>query len=240
MDLKEIFRKNKLSIIMSIVTLLIGIILYYSMGIGLPFKEGLIVFLSSFLPFFVFLIITIVFCCFKEKVKKVFKIISIILCPMLLFYYFITLFLCLALSSMHPITDIKYYNHYVSGELLKVFPKKIPKDVKNVEFYHSTGFLQGGVDYYLYYIDEDMTKEEFNDKYKDMAIWIGYKDEYTEKDGLFAGLFTYMTDYENENDYLIYLIEGNCDSSGYCNHGNLLAVAFNEKTNEVIFRSGTW
>ena len=31
-----------------------------------------------------------------------------------------------------------------------------------------------------YYIDKDMTKNKFDEKYKDKAIWIGHKDEYTD------------------------------------------------------------
>ena len=86
-----------------------------------------------------------------------------------------------------------------------------------------------------------MTKEKFDKEYKNKAIWIGHKEEYTEKEGLLSRVFTYTPSYyKNENDYIIYLIEGRCDDSGYCNHGDFLISAFNEKTNEVIFSSGEW
>ena len=86
-----------------------------------------------------------------------------------------------------------------------------------------------------------MTKENFDKEYKNKAIWIGHKEEYTEKEGLLSRVFTYTPSYyKNENDYIIYLIEGRCDDSGYCNHGDFLIAAFNEKTNEVIFSSGEW
>lgn len=240
--IKEIFKYSKLSIIMCIITLLIGIWFYSSTAIGIPIKEKLIIFLASFIPFFIFLIITILSYHFKERYKKIFKIISIILSLLLVFYYFVALFVCVLLSATNPVTDSKYYNYYVTGERLeKVFPAKIPSNAKNIEFYYAPGILQGGTNYSLYYIDDSMTKEKFDKEYKNKAIWIGYKEEYTEKEGLLSGAFAYTPAYyENENDYIIYLIEGRCDDSGYCNHGDFLIAAFNEKTNEVVFRSEQW
>lgn len=240
--IKEIFKYNKLSIIMCIITLSIGVLFYSSTAIGIPIKEKLIIFLASFIPFFIFLIITIFSYHFKERFKKILKAISIILSLSLIFYYFIALFVCMALAAMNPVTDTKYYNYYVTGESLeKVFPAKIPSNAKNIEFYYAPGILQGGTNYSLYYIDDSMTKEKFDKNYKNKAIWIGYKDEYTEKRGLLSGAFAFTPAYyKNEDDYIIYLIEGRCDDSGYCNHGNFLIAAFNEKTNEIVFRSEQW
>ena len=42
--IKEIFKYNKLSIIISIITLLIGILIYIQTAIGIPIKENLIIF----------------------------------------------------------------------------------------------------------------------------------------------------------------------------------------------------
>lgn len=160
----------------------------------------------------------------------------------MVFYYFIALFVCALLSVTNPVTDSKYYNHYVTGERLeKVFPEKIPSNAKNIEFYYAPGILQGGTNYSLYYIDDSITKEKFDKEYKNNAIWIGHKEEYTEKEGLLYGVFAYTPAYfENENDYIIFLIEGRCDDSGYCNHGDFLIAAFNEQTKEVVFRSEQW
>jgi len=240
--IKEIFKYNKLSLIMSIITLLIGIWFYSSTAIGLPFKAKLIIFLANFIPFIIFLLITILSYSFKEKYKTNFKILSIMLSLSLVFYYFIALFVCTLLAAINPVTDSKYYNYYVTGERLEnVFPSKIPDNVKNVEFYYAPGFLQAGTDYSLYYVDDNMTKEKFEKEYKDKAMWIGHKEEYTEKEGLLSGAFAYTpADYKNENDYVIYLIEGNGDDSGYCNHGEFIIAAFNEKTKEVVFHAAEW
>lgn len=240
--IKEMFKYGKFSILMSVITLLIGILFYSSTAIGIPIKEKIMIFLVSFIPLFIFLIIIILSYRFKEKYKKVLKLISVIISLLLVFYYFISLFVCLLLSATNPVTDSKYYNYYVTGERLeKVFPSKIPSNAKNVEFYYAPKFLQSGTNYSLYYIDDSMTKEKFDKEYKNKSIWIGHKEEYTEKDGLLSAVFAYTPAYyENENDYIIYLIEGSCDDSGYCNHGDFLIAAFNEKTNEIVFSSEQW
>ncbi len=239
--IKEIFKYSKLSLVMCIVTLLIGIWIYSSTSIGIGIIGRIMNFLVSFIPCFMFLIIIILSYHFKERYKK-FKKISIILSLSLVFYYFVALFVCVLVSATEPVTDYKYYNYYVTGESLKeVFPARIPSNAKNIEFYYAPGILQGGTNYSLYYIDDSVTKENFEKEYKNKAIWIGKKEEYTEKEGLLSGAFAYTPAYyNNENDYIIYLIEGNCDDSGYCNHGDFLLVAFNEKTNEVVFSSAQW
>ena len=86
-----------------------------------------------------------------------------------------------------------------------------------------------------------MTDEIFMKKYKNKAIWIGHIDEYTDKKGLLSGVFNNTPAHDkNINDYTIYLMDGDCDNSGYCNHGNYIIAAFNKKTHEVIFSSEQW
>ena len=140
-------------------------------------------------------------------------------------------------------TNTKFYSYhiFVSPGLKDTFPSSIPKDVEDVSFYYAPGFLQGGTRHNLYYIDKKMTIVEFDNKYKNKAIWIGHKEDYKENPGLLSGAF-YSTpsEYNNENDYVIYLIEGSCDGSGYCNHGEFKLAAFNETTHEVVYSSETW
>ncbi len=50
--IKEIFKYSNFSIIMCIITLLIGIWFYSSTAIGIPVKEKIITFLASFIPLF--------------------------------------------------------------------------------------------------------------------------------------------------------------------------------------------
>lgn len=229
--------------IMSIITFLIGCFLAKD-SIGLALKPKITILLASFFPFILFLIITIIAYKFKQKNKSVhvIKTISIIItCLLLVYYSFAFLFVALQYAII-PVVNTKYYNKYVSGpKLEKVFPKKIPQNAKDVQFYYIPGLLQGGTNYSLYYVDDKMTANEFEKKYKNKAIWIGHQKEYNEKAGLLGSAFSYTpANFKNENDYIIYLIDGNCDNSGYCNHGEFLFTAYNDKTNEIIFRSEQW
>lgn len=237
---KSTFEKIRFPLIMSIITFLIGILLLCNL-IGFSLKAQLIVFLVAFLPFILFAIF--VFAIYKNKEKQkvfiIFKIISIVITCLLLFYYIIAMFVILITEGTNPMTNPKYYIFHVPDS--KVFPKKIPKDVEDVKFFYAPGVLQGGTRYTLYYIDKNMTLNEFDKKYKKQSKWIGHIDDYKEKVGLLNGAFYYTPSKDkNENDYVIYLIRGRCDNSGYCNHGSFLIAAFNEKTHQVIYSTETW
>lgn len=234
------FKKCIFPFIMTILTFIIGcsfVCLCKYSPLNLKIKISLI----GYLPTLIYLILLLI-CYFKCNTKKsqiVITILSIILTFFLLFYYFMAIFFYVI--SDNPVTDVKYYQNAVNGKLLKVFPAEIPDDVKKVKFYYEPGFLQGGTIYSLYYIDKNMTEDKFDKKYRNKAIWIGHKKEYTEEKGLLTDAFSYTPSYfKNENEYLIYLIESKCDNSGYCNHGKFLLAAYNEKTNEVVFQSEQW
>lgn len=83
-----------------------------------------------------------------------------------------------------------------------------------------------------------MTLDEFDKKHKRHAEWIGQIDDYKEKARVLRGAFYYKpSEYKNENDYVIYLIKGKCDDSGYCNHEYFLIELFRFKkfsTNFVL------
>ena len=134
-------------LIMCIITLLIGIYLFRSTAIGIHLNEQLIILFIAFFPVFVFLLITVLFYHFRESHKKEFrialKIITVVLSCLLIFYYFIALFACALLASGSPVTDPKYYEHYVSGKRLeKAFPPEIPDNAVNVNFYYAPGANQ--------------------------------------------------------------------------------------------------
>ena len=228
---------------MCIITLLIGIFLSYGI-FGIPLKPKLIILLLSFFPFLVFLIFSLFCYIFRERKTAVLvlKIISIVLASLLIIYYLISMFFIALIEAMNPIDNPKYYNHYVySSSLTRTFPKKIPNNVSNVKFVYSPGILQGSTSYTLYYVDEQMTTHKFNKKFSDKAIWIGYLKDYNEKGGLLSGAFVGTNiEYERENDFMIYLIEGSCYKSGSCNHGDFLFAAYNKDTHEVIYRSEDW
>ncbi len=237
---KSTFQKIRFPLIMSIITFLIGIFLS-SDFIGFPWKAQLIIVLVAFIPFLLFMIFWFVIYTNKEKRKvfSIFKTISIVITCLLPYYYFIAMFFIVLIEAVNPMTNPKYYSFHIPDS--KVFPKKIPKDVEDVKFLYAPGILQGGTRYTLYYVDKNMTLNEFDKKYQKQAEWIGHIDDYKEKVGLLNGVF-YGTpsEYKNENDYVIYLIQGRCDDSGYCNHGYFLMASFNEKTHQVVYSTEDW
>lgn len=237
---KTTFKKIRFPLIMSIITFIIGIFLSYD-SIGFPLKAQLIIFLAAFIPCILFVIFLFIIYKNKEKQKvySIFKTISIVITCLLLFYYLIAMFVVVLTEAVNPMTNPKYYSFHIPDK--KVFPKKIPKDVDDVKFLYAPGILQGGTSYTLYYVDKNMTLDEFDKKYKKQAEWIGHIDDYKEKAGLLSGAFYYTpSEYKNENDYVIYLIKGRCDDSGYCNHGDFLIAAFNEKTHQVVYSTESW
>lgn len=234
------FKKIRFPLIMSIITFLIGIFLSYD-SIGFPLKAQLIIFLAAFIPCLLFLIFLFVIYknSQKRKIVSIFKTLSIVIACLLLFYYLLSMFVVVLTEAVNPMTNPKYYSFHIPDS--KVFPKKIPKDVEDVKFLYAPGILQGGTRYTLYYVDKNMTLDKFDKRYKKHAEWIGHINDYTENKGLLSGAFYYTpSEYKNENDYVIYLIKGKCDDSGYCNHGSFLMTAFNEKTHQVVYSTEAW
>ena len=148
MKINEFFKQNIFKIILCILTFLIGCLIFCSIAIGISIKEQLIIMLISFLPFLIFLLITIFSYYHKEKYKIVIRAITIILSILLIGYYFIATILCIILQSLNPVINPNYYNYYIQTSNLKEkFPNKIPNNAENFKFIHSTGILQGGTIY---------------------------------------------------------------------------------------------
>ena len=240
---KEDIKKYLFILIPMIITILIG--LFLSSGIiGRNLETQIEILLLSFFPFILYLILLFLFIKNKDNLTKtivlkwIFRFITI----GLLFYYLFALIVIGFEEAESPVTNPKYYNQYINSTgLKKLFPDKIPSNVENVKFYYAPGMLQAGTRYTLYYVDKNMTLSMFDKKYKDKAEWIGHIKEYNEKEGLLAAAFSSTpANYNNEDDYIIYLVDSDCDKSGYCNHGYFLLVAYNEKTHEVIYASESW
>lgn len=238
---KEVFKNSKFTFIMSIITFMVGIYIGLSV-LGVPLSKFMIVLLLSLVPCLYYLIILTLDCKYKKNKKtliNIFKYGGLFILPI---YYFLILFVALGIAFTNPITDVKYYNHYVNGELNEIFPKKIPKDAEKVSFYYTPGLLQAGTIYSLYYIDKDINSDKINELYKDKAIWIGKISEYEKDKDLLNNAFSFspLDGAIYEDDYTIYLFEGDCDDSGYCNHGKLLFMAYNDNTKEILYKAEGW
>lgn len=241
----EIVKKKKVLSLMLVLSFLWGSFLAflnirYSLRVDFGLNIGL------FLPCLGF--IFIIFLTNKYYNKKYTKLISnitlVIYIIFLMFYYPVIIFLSALNQFMDPVTDLKYYNNLekiVNDEkIFQVFPRKIPDDGENVAFLYSPGLLQAGTEIYLYYVDKKMNIDDFVSKFEEDAEWIGYLDDYNEKKGLFSSNAFDLVPMEDKDNLKIYLMESECDSSGYCNHGYYLLMALNEKTKEVLFELSDW
>lgn len=159
----------------------------------------------------------------------------------LIFYYFIGFIVCAVIVAQHPVKDIKYYHHFVQGTLLQVFPTQIPNSAQQVKLIYIPRVLQGPTETTLYYIDKNLDINEFDKQYRTKAKWVGRKNEEEQKEELLESVFLNTPiSGKNENHFTIYLIMGDCDNSGYCNHGNYFIAAMNSETKEVVFSSKKW
>lgn len=241
--LKEIFKKSKLLLVMCILTFVIGCFFAIASK-GDPLKAKLQILFIGYFPFIVFLVVTILINRFyeKKKLRTFLRVITWIFFFLLAIYYIYAIFAVAFIQVFNPVTNIKSYQDKVNSSwLLKVFPKEVPDYVESVKFYYAPGILQGGDEIALYYVDKNINLERFDKKYRKISLWTGKKEEYTEIKGLFSGAFSKTpAEYKNENDFYIYLIDAECDDSGYCNHGRFLFVAVNEKTKEVIYKAEQW
>ena len=227
---------------MTVITFMVST-LWFIFTLTFKVEMRLIITIYTFAPFLISLIIMLVYCLTKKRkvAKKIIEFLSIILVVMIIIWYHIVIIGTGLFYALTPRTDIKDYENIVTGELLTVFPEKIPEDVQNVSFMDQTGFLQGGSYTTLYYIDPNLDVTEFDNKYRVNAIWIGNEKDYTENPELLTGAFLGSpAEYENEEDFTLYLFKARCDDSGYCNHGESLLVGVNPKTNEVIYSYGNW
>lgn len=180
------------------------------------------------LPAIVNLIILILDC--KNKIKhKTGNILSIILIPINFIYVIIITFVFGILISMNPVTDYSYYNDlYNSNIYIKDFPKLVPDDAKNIEFYYKTGMLQGITTMNLYYEIDNKTIKEYIRKYKTKSIKVVSIDDNNFDDSSSIRLESI---YPNGNYNIYYL---------YDKEDKLSFVAINEKENKCIFVYENW
>lgn len=250
--IKEIFKRSKKSTIASIVTFFLFWAIYAS-TMGMYFDQKIKFIILGIIPFLLFLTVAILININYKKIwvqkfiskfnsKNIVRILCEILTVVLIFVlveYYMILFLFMADSEIeNPEKDIRYYSRFMNKELLRVFPSEIPSSVENIKFISHPGLLQAGSTIELSYVDNKMTASEFDSIYRKKATWVGFIDEYEENDGLFSTEMFYR--FRNENNFKIYLIDGKCDNSGYCNHGKRLLAAYNETTKGVIFQHSEW
>ena len=233
-------KKARFPLIMTIINLLLAIPLIAEMGVdGLNYSFSYI--LLALIPTITYFIITILTLKFKDK--KYTHIISTIISAILIGFFFIYIILLVFFFTIeemeHPEKSLNNYSYYARGSNL--FPKKLPKNIKNTKLIYSPGVLQAGTDYILYYIDENLKIEKFDSLYEKDAQWVGYHKDYKKNDGISGiGLYYSLVPIKNYNDFKIYVLWSSCYKKDSCNHGSYEVVAVNEDTKEVMYRNSDW
>ncbi len=216
-------------------SIIIGILFFHT-SIGIPNKIRLKVLFISFLPSIIISFFIILKKFLNKKISKERKLLlKIIFTYLLIFYYIFSIVTISFIRFENPITDKKYYSLIAKSS--KIFPKEIPNNVEKVEFKQTNGLLQAETSTSLYYVDKNLSQEDFQKKYQSQSIWTGYYKDYNKEN---HSLTSNFFNQENKDNFLIYLIEDKCYQKSSCNHGNLSFVAINEITKEVIYESKYW
>ena len=119
---------------------------------------------------------------FNSKKTTVLTIIlTVVLLVLSFFYVIILMFL-----SAEPTTETRYYErayHQIVDEkyVKDIFPANIPEDAKDISFYYSPQFLQGGEEFRLSYIITEEKIMEWTALLQDTAEWVGSNKEWNEK-----------------------------------------------------------
>lgn len=196
--------------------------------------------ICSFLLFLLFTLFDIYF--HTKKIKIIINCLVILLTFSLWIYYPAAIIISAILEFENPITDVKAYNVKLRGSWFSnIFPKEIPSTAENISFRFAPGFLQAGTEVSLYYVDNSINIETFKSTYQEKAKWSGYRWQNNPQKISLVGAFSNTPlEYQRGADFYLYLIEGKCDDSGYCNHGEYLFVAINENTKEIVYKGAYW
>ncbi len=162
-----------------------------------------------------------------------YRLASILLFLALPFYYFIFLFSASIAESIFFDTSVARYK-IIDKEMEKAFPKKIPSYASNVKYANIPGPLQAKSSILLYYVDNDFSMEKYQEKFDKEVTSIGNATSF---ETVAFEYFEIPTD--QIDDFVLYFVKKECDSE-YCNHGETLYTAINEKTKEIIYEWSDW
>ena len=188
--------------------------------------------LFGLMPFIISLIF--VFLAYKMRnktgVKTAINIISLFYIVACAIYMFVWLFVYAIVAAMNPATNISSYEY---NEHFDYFPKEIPDNCIDVAYFYRPGALQGGTTKLLYLKLDEKDIQKYKKTAQKRAI-----DKETNSHRHYHN--TPYEDKEISSDFTTYVLEAECDDSGWCNHGLDEHIAINEKTNEIIFYYENW
>lgn len=242
--INKYYGKAQFPFIMTIIALLFGLLCIYLMIDVKESNNKILTVCNGLLPFIVFLLITRLTYAYREKknTKLISNLVTAILSLFFISYFVTYTFTIVTFDAfMNPEVNIKQYRKYVHSErLLRAFPSEIPSDAENPILIYSPGILQAADKYMLYYIKPNINLLDFDNKYGANAKWVGYYNDEEKPLGTDITFGDLPIKYSEESNFKIYVLESYCDDSGWCNHGNYLLVAVNEKTRQVVHVSMVW
>lgn len=235
--MKYIFSNYKSQVIFSIISFIIFVLfcIFFIYEINYWTIKYILLFL---LP----LIITIVSIILNEKqyLKKFSHFTKVIFCiTSFIYYFFVFIFYIISISiyGFHKVNT--YYRIYeeANNYIKDTFVNPIPKNAKNIKFHYNTAFLQGGAELSLYFKIDANTLKNYKDKYDSIAKW---HEQIKNLANEYDYISSYFLNHSLSNEFLMYYIDGECDKSGYCNHGYYKGVGINEENQEIIFIYENW
>lgn len=231
MFLGDKMRKDKMLLINTIITIVICLffIIMCFMGVTVLFNPKILV--TSILIFSLPVIIQLyILELYKsQKTKKLLKIISGICIFFLLPYLLVSSIILDGMTK--PITNYKAYNMV----RIKEFPKKIPKDARNITFLYESISIYNKMEMSFETSLKTINKyeKEFKKYAKQIITYDGKEPSYViEADE--EGNITY------DINSVIYLFEDYCNGPGYCNHGKYSYIKINKKTYEWNLGYSEW
>lgn len=155
-------------------------------------------------------------------------------------YLFFVIIFADYILAVDGVNNIKNYNKVCSLYKIKICPNKISKTAKKVYFHYNAPFFQGGEKFNLFFQTDTTEIQNYKKKYENNSKWINNynllnNDYYFLKNRKNEELF--QGDIENIK---VYFLDGRCDNSGYCNHGEYNAIFINEKNNSIMFNYEKW
>lgn len=177
----------------------------------------------------------------KGKITKLTSSVISLLLTLILGYISISSFFMLAIdAATTETTDVAKYQrvlkitNYPNNRLTKYFPKKIPKEAKNITFKYRPAFIQSGEVIILKFeITSNVINQYMNDL-KEVAIWVGnIKD--SPNDILYSDIFRGFEYQTFPEDFIIYVI-----AFDNTNHGEHSFVAISKVKNQIVFYANNW
>ena len=209
--------------------------------------ENIIKMIIITLLFFVPTIVSIFIIYLNKKnilKKKYANIIQALLILPFFVYIFLLIFVTTFIETADGVENKINYSRVYNNFKLDYFPKMIPINAKNVMFHYNPPFLQGGERFSLYFKIDEKTLDTYVSKFKKISKWSGNNDS-KNNDYVFHDCLYSFTPYNNSKsqdlkDLEIYYLDGECDDSGYCNHGYSKIVVVNRKKKDIIFFYEAW